>query len=103
MPDIVALVQRGIMRAVGLEAMLVRRAQRGQDLVILAALTRATRKAPPAILLPKAESPDPTLTLGGIPTAQEIAAEVRRHPIGRTIAAICLDLGISPTLCAGPF
>jgi hypothetical protein len=29
--------------------------------------------------------------------------EVRRHPVGRSIAAICLDLGVSPKLCTGWF
>ena len=31
------------------------------------------------------------------------AAEVRRRPIGRTIASICMDLGIAPGLCDGAF
>ena len=37
-------------------------------------------------------------------TAQQratIEAEVRRRPVGRTVAAICRDLDISPTLCEG--
>ncbi len=34
---------------------------------------------------------------------ESIEAEVRRSPIGRTIAAICRDLGISPALCDGTF
>jgi hypothetical protein len=29
--------------------------------------------------------------------------EVRRRPLGRSLAAICLDLGIAPSLCAGWF
>jgi hypothetical protein len=32
-----------------------------------------------------------------------LEAEVRRRPIGRTIADICRDLGIAPTLCTGSF
>ena len=31
-----------------------------------------------------------------MPTAREIAAEVRRRPIGAVIADICHDLGITP-------
>jgi hypothetical protein len=34
---------------------------------------------------------------------EAIEAEIRRRPIGRTIAAICRDLGISPSLCEGAF
>ena len=34
---------------------------------------------------------------------EAIEAEVRRSPVGRTIAAICRDLGISPALCDGTF
>ena len=35
--------------------------------------------------------------------APDIAAEVRRRPVGRTIAYICMDLGIAPGLCEGAF
>jgi hypothetical protein len=43
------------------------------------------------------------LTLDTLPSMEAIEAEVRRSPVGRTIAAICLDLGISPLLCDGSF
>lgn len=33
----------------------------------------------------------------------QLEAEVRRRPIGRTVADICRDLGISPLLCEGGF
>jgi hypothetical protein len=32
-----------------------------------------------------------------------IDAEVHRSPVGRSIAAICRDFGISPSLCEGAF
>jgi hypothetical protein len=38
-----------------------------------------------------------------MPTMAQIEDQVRRTPVGRTIAAICLDLAISPSLCTGPF
>jgi hypothetical protein len=105
--DIIPRIQRGIMRAAALEAMLRRRAESGADLVVAAASISSTRKAPlPAPRPehpPEPKTPRPLLTLGNLPTAQEIEAEVRRRPIGRTIAAICLDLAISPSLCTGPF
>ncbi len=38
---------------------------------------------------------DPGTT--SLPTAEQIAAEVRRRPIGAVIADICRDLGIMPS------
>ncbi len=32
---------------------------------------------------------------------QELEAEVRRTPIGRTMVRICLDLGVVPAFCTG--
>jgi hypothetical protein len=43
------------------------------------------------------------LTLATMPRMKTIEAEVRRSPVGRTIAAICRDFGISPALCNGVF
>jgi hypothetical protein len=43
------------------------------------------------------------LTLDSLPSMEVIEAQVRRSPVGRTIAAICRDLGISPSLCDGRF
>jgi hypothetical protein len=46
---------------------------------------------------------DAPLTLDTLPDLAEIDAEVRRNPVGSTVAAICRDLGISPSLCDGMF
>ena len=43
------------------------------------------------------------LTLATMPRMKTIEAEVQRSPVGRTIAAICRDFGISPALCNGVF
>jgi hypothetical protein len=43
------------------------------------------------------------LTLDTLPSMEAIEAQVHRSPVGRTIAAICRDLGISPSLCEGMF
>jgi hypothetical protein len=43
------------------------------------------------------------LTLRTMPRMAAIEAEVNRRPVGRTIAAICRDFGISPSLCDGSF
>ncbi len=61
----------------------------------------AARKAE-ARLLRRLAATEP-LTLDSLPRMEAIEAEVRRSPIGRTIAAICRDLGISPALCDSTF
>ena len=38
-----------------------------------------------------------------IPTPEELDAEVRRRPLGRTILSICMDLAVIPSFCTGPF
>jgi hypothetical protein len=43
------------------------------------------------------------LTLATLPSMKEIEGQVLRSPVGRTIAAICRDLGVSPSLCDGVF
>jgi hypothetical protein len=121
---ILAHLCRGIMRAVVLERLLLARAARGRDLVVAPLRVRAQRKAqpvpqdedgtaPPApvqleapiaapLLTPDAD-PDEPLDLAHLPTLQQLEAEIRRRPIGRVIADICHDLGVSPGLCTGTF
>ena len=36
-----------------------------------------------------------------MPTLQELESQVRRRAVGRTIAEICLDLGVTAGLCHG--
>ena len=38
-----------------------------------------------------------------IPGPEELDAEVRRRPLGRTILAICMDLAVIPSFCTGDF
>jgi hypothetical protein len=134
---ILAHIYRGLMRAMALERLLLRRAARGRDLRILAPRPPSRRK-PPATGAPEAaptDAPPPPaeltpdqadaaqeaaaleaeawharrvarsepFTLHTLPSMDEIEAQVRRSPVGRTIAAICRDLGISPSLCDGIF
>ena len=134
LPVMLAHIQRGIMRAVALERVLLARAARGRDLVILAPRVHSRRTPPPAApaapgdvvesdarapagtqsaAAPAAPEPAPKpkprpsrqrgpeepLTLANLPSMAQIEAEVRRQPHGRTIANICRDLGIAPTLC----
>jgi hypothetical protein len=120
-PVMLAHIHRGLMRALALEQMLLRRAARGRDLAILARRTHVRRAAEPATAQaaapPPAEAPpeqqpaarpvrrvpEEQLTLDTLPSMAQVEAEVRRRPIGQTIVAICRDLGISPSLCDGTF
>ena len=127
LPVIVAHIQRGIMRTAALQRMLLERARRGRDLVVLAPRRRVRRAAQPAAPLPdpaappaagpqpaapppnptprpaRGTLPPPPLTLDTLPSMADIEAEVRRRPVGQTIVDICRDLGIAPTLCDGRF
>jgi len=133
---IAAHLQRGLMRVIALESILMRRALRGGDLQIQqprAASSRAAAakdaavsgqtagSAAPGVLTPEQVAAaqeaartagerlvrriarDAPLTLDNLPRMKAIVAEVRRSPVGRTIAAICCDFGISPMLCNGLF
>ena len=72
---ILAHVHRGLLRAIMLERYLLARAA--------------------------ADSDDPLHF--AIPSLEELETQIRRRSIGRTITEICLDLGISPTICDSDF
>ncbi len=118
LPPILHRVQRGMLRALALRDYLLARAARGHDLRFAwpprVELLPHHRPPPRPAPAPRARPlpprrPDPALLDPGdpaasrLPTPEELAAEVRRRPVGRTIAYICLDLGIAPGLCAGEF
>ena len=101
---ILARITAGLRRAAALEAALIRRAARGQDLTPPPIRVPAARAPRPArqVALPDAQ-PEPQPAnhtedprLARLPTEAEIAAEVRRRPVGAVIADICHDLGITP-------
>ncbi len=138
---ILAHIQRGLMRAIALQRLLLLRAARGRDLPVPAPRAASHRQppakdaaetaqpagqTPPATLTPepdaaaqaaarqaaadKAEArlarrlaASKPLTLATLPRMEAIEAEVRRSPVGRTLAAICRDLGVSPALCDSAF
>ena len=97
---IIARITNGLRRAAALEATLCRRATRGQDLTPspirapAAPNPRPARQSAPPDAQPA--SPAEAPRLARLPTEQEIAAEVRRRPVGAVIADICHDLGITP-------
>jgi len=129
LPIILARLQRGILRAMALERYLLARAAKGREIGFVYARERPPAK-PPAE--PQKGAPNSGETAsdgpgdraepgqpGGdekapkrpgfdpddlrIPTPEELDAEVRRRPLGRTVLAICLDLAVIPSFCTGPF
>jgi hypothetical protein len=95
---ILARITRGLQRADALEAGLV-----GGTACVDEAPRPAAAQAQrlPRVALPAAEPPtrraeEPDARLVRLPTAAQIAADVRRRPVGAVIADICRDLGIMP-------
>jgi hypothetical protein len=91
---ILARISRGLHRADALEAKIVRSADRLDAAPPAAPSQSRPRAARPAVA-PAAGETDPRLAR--LPTPAQIAAEVRRRPIGAVIADICRDLGIMPS------
>jgi hypothetical protein len=101
---ILARIAAGLRRAAMLEARLCQRAARGLDLT-LGPIRMPAVRAPGAArqATPPDARTDPGRTnlaedplLARLPTEEEIAAEVRRRPVGAVIVDICRDLGIAP-------
>lgn len=85
-------IARGLRRAAALEALLLARAQRGRELKV--APVRLSMPRLPAFEPREPRTPLPPLPLE--PTDEEIAADVRRRPVGAVIVEICHDLGVQP-------
>ena len=116
LPVILAYLHRGILRATALESLLRKRAATGRDLAPAPLRPRAqpgtNAKADPgdepvntqaARLAAERARDDAPIDPDNLPTREEIEAEVRANPIGRTIAAICRDFGIVPGMCTREF
>jgi hypothetical protein len=88
---ILARITRGLLRAEALEARVIRDTAR-LDADPAPPRAPSHRGSPPARAADTARSPEDCL-----PTPEQIAAEVRRRPIGAVIADICRDLGIMPS------
>ncbi len=93
---IIARIVRALQRAAELEVRLVARVDREAHAAAAhprAAADRRPRATPPAT--PRA--PGPAGNVARMPTPEDIAAALRRRPIGAVIADICRDLGIMPS------
>ena len=92
-------IARGLLRAEALEARIIRDAAR-LDAEPKPRRARTERKSPSeARQRPAVAKPGDTIEalLAALPTVEQIAAEVRRRPIGAVIADICRDIGIKPS------
>ena len=108
LPRIVARIERGLLRATALARLLDALLEKGLDVAWIApghysnappidpepASPKHPRRSAAAC---RASSDELAYPL----TLEEIEAQVRRRPIGRTIVDICLDLAVVPELC-GP-
>jgi hypothetical protein len=105
---IFARLRRGMLRAVALERVLLARAARGRDVPFARSRVRTRNEQPapagaPANRQPVARKPARWAFDFQTVTLKELERQVRRRPIGRTIADICLDLAVVPGLCTGTF
>ena len=116
---IIAHLNRGILRCLALERVLLARAATGQDIPYVAPRTRTSEIEPtPAVVeaqpdatppatrkrAPRASHPafwdDPELHM---PTLEDLERQIRRQSIGRVFLDISLDLAIVPGFCHGAF
>jgi hypothetical protein len=117
---ILAHLNRGILRCIALERVLLARAATGQDIPYI---ERPTRTPEPAPAPTPTEAPHPAAarlpTRGHtirasrpagrddpevfMPTLEDLERRMRRQPIGRVFLDISLDLGVVPGFCHGAF
>ena len=114
LPLILGHLHRGILRATALESLLRKHAAGGHDVEAAPLRIDAASNAgadpmneclgpQAARLAAERAAHDAPVDPDHLPTLEEIEAEVRHHPIGRTIAAICRDLGVVPIMCTRMF
>jgi hypothetical protein len=101
---ILARITRGLLRAEHLETRIVRNAARLAVKRERAQAPRQTPRARPSEADPapppeehRKSRDDRAALLARLPMPEQIAAQIRRQPIGAVIADICRDLGIMPT------
>lgn len=97
--QVLARIKRGLMLALALEDKLVQRAKTGRDIVPSPVhySTRGTQHSDrPRNRKAVRHTDIIDLPLDRLPTAAQIAAELRRRPLGAVLVDICRDLGIVP-------
>jgi hypothetical protein len=92
---ILARITRGLLRAEALEARIIRAAAR-LDAEPAPPRAPSDSRSPPARGTARSTGAARSLEVC-LPTSEQIAADVRRRPIGAVIADICRDLGIMPS------
>ena len=116
---ILAHLNRGILRCIALERVLLTRAATGEDIPFIErrASTQETEPTPAGAEAQPQAAPLPTRKpaprasrpIGWndpeflMPTLEELERQIRRQPIGRVFLDISLDLAIVPGFCHGTF
>jgi hypothetical protein len=91
---IIRRIARGVILAIELSDRLERRAARGRDISPSPVRVPSPRKPATPRKRARRAKPQPAAEVFDLPTPEEIAAMVRRRPIGAVIVDICHDLGI---------
>jgi hypothetical protein len=94
---VMARITRGLLRAAALEERLARLAARPSRKPVHARSTQQRQQRKPRARPAGRLVTDDASLLTHMPTAEEIAAEVRRRPIGAVIVDICRDLAVLPS------
>jgi hypothetical protein len=103
---IIAHLNRGILRCIALERVLLARAAAGKDIAYIerpetapASAALPTRKGTPRASRPTFRD-DPELHM---PTVEDLERQIRRQTIGRVFLSITLDLAVVPGFCDSTF
>jgi hypothetical protein len=99
---IVARITCGLQRAAALEARLNRYVARGADLPLPSPRPSAARPRPRQAARADAAAPERAALLAALPSAEEIARQVRTRSLGVVITDICRDLGLTPGAVEAP-
>ncbi len=93
---IVHRIARGLRLAAALHERLEQRAARGRDITPPPLRLPSPRTS--ATSHPRAQRPQPEAApdIAALPTPKEIAALLRRRPLGAVLVEICRDLGVAP-------
>jgi len=93
---IIARITCGLQRAAALEERLNRTIARGTDLPLPAPRPSAAGPRAPRAAASKAPPPDRAALLAALPSAEQIARQVRTQSLSVVITDICRDLGLAP-------